>query len=113
MWSAVPAPQGLYDPQREHDACGVAFVAQMSGVRSHDVVHQALTALENVLLPLELSPQGNGEARAREWLERVGLGERLAHLPKQLSGGEQQRVAIARAFVTGAELTVDGGRGAD
>lgn len=63
-----------------------------------------LTALENVLLPLELSPQRDGEARAREWLERVGLGERLAHLPKQLSGGEQQRVAIARAFVTGAEL---------
>lgn len=63
-----------------------------------------LTALENVLLPLELSPQPDGEARAREWLERVGLGERLDHLPKQLSGGEQQRVAIARAFVTGAEL---------
>ncbi len=63
-----------------------------------------LTALENVLLPLELSPQAGAEARARDWLERVGLGERLTHLPKQLSGGEQQRVALARAFVTGAEL---------
>lgn len=63
-----------------------------------------LTALENVLLPLELSPSPGAEARAREWLERVGLGERLEHLPKQLSGGEQQRVALARAFVTGAEL---------
>ncbi len=63
-----------------------------------------LTALENVLLPLELSPSPGAEARAREWLERVGLGERLDHLPKQLSGGEQQRVALARAFVTGAEL---------
>ncbi|QFT84089.1 Lipoprotein-releasing system ATP-binding protein LolD [Halomonas sp. THAF12] len=63
-----------------------------------------LTALENVLLPLELAPDGDAEARARDWLGRVGLGERLDHLPKQLSGGEQQRVALARAFVTGAEL---------
>ncbi|MFN2332716.1 MAG: ABC transporter ATP-binding protein [Halomonas sp.] len=63
-----------------------------------------LTAKENVMLPLELSPQPGTEARAREWLTRVGLGERLDHLPKQLSGGEQQRVALARAFVTGAEL---------
>ncbi|MBB3185825.1 putative ABC transport system ATP-binding protein [Halomonas fontilapidosi] len=63
-----------------------------------------LTALENVLLPLELSPSPDAEDRARDWLTRVGLGERLGHLPKQLSGGEQQRVALARAFVTGAEL---------
>ncbi|MGM1053102.1 MAG: ABC transporter ATP-binding protein [Pseudomonadota bacterium] len=63
-----------------------------------------LTAMENVMLPLELSPQPGTEDRAREWLQRVGLGERLDHLPKQLSGGEQQRVALARAFVTGAEL---------
>ncbi|WP_346799174.1 ABC transporter ATP-binding protein [Halomonas sp. Bachu 37] len=63
-----------------------------------------LNALENVLLPLELSPQAGSEANAREWLTRVGLGERLDHLPKQLSGGEQQRVAIARAFVTSPEL---------
>nr|WP_298250475.1 ATP-binding cassette domain-containing protein [uncultured Halomonas sp.] len=63
-----------------------------------------LTALENVLLPLELSPRADSEQRAREWLARVGLGERLDHLPKQLSGGEQQRVALARAFVVGAEL---------
>ena len=48
MWSATPAPQGLYDPQFEHDACGVAFVAQLSGVKSHEVVAQALTALENM-----------------------------------------------------------------
>ncbi|MGR2739576.1 ABC transporter ATP-binding protein [Billgrantia sp. Q4P2] len=63
-----------------------------------------LTALENVLLPLELSPLPDAAARAHDWLARVGLGERLEHLPKQLSGGEQQRVALARAFVTGAEL---------
>ncbi|ONF43939.1 ABC transporter ATP-binding protein [Marinobacter lutaoensis] len=58
----------------------------------------ALTALENVLLPLELAGQEAPESRARELLERVGLGDRLHHTPRQLSGGEQQRVAIARAF---------------
>jgi putative ABC transport system ATP-binding protein len=59
-----------------------------------------LTALENVLVPLELRGHGgNGaEARARDLLTRVGLGERAHHYPAQLSGGEQQRVAIARAF---------------
>lgn len=63
-----------------------------------------LTALENVLLPLELLSGNDHLARGRDWLTRVGLGERLDHLPKQLSGGEQQRVAVARAFVTGPEL---------
>ncbi|MCL7929568.1 ABC transporter ATP-binding protein [Halomonas llamarensis] len=63
-----------------------------------------LSALENVLLPLELSPRVGATQTAHEWLARVGLGERTAHLPKQLSGGEQQRVAIARAFVTDPEL---------
>jgi putative ABC transport system ATP-binding protein len=60
----------------------------------------ALTALENVMLPLELSGGSGAAARARAVLERVGLGERLGHYPRQLSGGEQQRVAVARAFVT-------------
>jgi putative ABC transport system ATP-binding protein len=59
---------------------------------------QTLTALENVLLPLELRGVGNPEATAIALLERVGLGERLHHRPAQLSGGEQQRVALARAF---------------
>ncbi|WP_280563186.1 ABC transporter ATP-binding protein [Chromohalobacter sp. 48-RD10] len=63
-----------------------------------------LTALENVLLPQELAPSGDDEQRARTWLTRVGLGERLGHLPKQLSGGEQQRVAVARAFVSHPRL---------
>ena len=58
----------------------------------------SLTALENVMLPLELAGANDAAARAKDWLARVGLAARLAHYPKQLSGGEQQRVAIARAF---------------
>lgn len=58
----------------------------------------AMTALENVMLPLELSGAPDARSRARDWLDRVGLGRRTTHYPKQLSGGEQQRVAIARAF---------------
>ncbi len=58
----------------------------------------SLTALENVLLPMELKQQSNALELAREYLERVGLSHRLAHYPANLSGGEQQRVAIARAF---------------
>jgi putative ABC transport system ATP-binding protein len=58
----------------------------------------ALTALENVMLPLELAAAPDAQRQAREWLDRVGLARRLTHYPKQLSGGEQQRVAIARAF---------------
>jgi putative ABC transport system ATP-binding protein len=65
----------------------------------------SLTALENVMLPLELSSQQeNIEEKARQILQRVGLGERLHHYPKHLSGGEQQRVALARAFVTRPKL---------
>lgn len=58
-----------------------------------------LTALENVMLPLELSGRRDARAAATAMLQRVGLGERLGHYPKVLSGGEQQRVALARAFV--------------
>ncbi len=57
-----------------------------------------LTALENVMLPLELAGSSRPREEARAVLDRVGLGERLGHYPRQLSGGEQQRVAIARAF---------------
>jgi len=64
----------------------------------------ALTALENVMLPLELRGDGDAEGPARQVLEQVGLGARLGHYPRQLSGGEQQRVAIARAFVTRPRL---------
>ena len=64
----------------------------------------ALTALENVMLPLELARGADVVTRARKVLERVGLGERLGHYPRQLSGGEQQRVAVARAFVSEPRL---------
>lgn len=60
----------------------------------------ALTALENVLLPLELAGRADARERAAHWLARVGLADRAGHTPRQLSGGEQQRVALARAFAT-------------
>jgi putative ABC transport system ATP-binding protein len=60
----------------------------------------ALTALENVMLPLELAGQRNARAAALDTLSGVGLQHRTAHYPRQLSGGEQQRVALARAFVS-------------
>jgi len=64
----------------------------------------SLTALENVMLPLELSGKNDAESAAKEMLGRVGLAERLHHYPKHLSGGEQQRVALARAFVVRPKL---------
>jgi putative ABC transport system ATP-binding protein len=64
----------------------------------------SLTAIENVLLPLELCGTQNARQIARNALERVGLSHRLRHYPRQLSGGEKQRVAIARAFVGGPSL---------
>jgi putative ABC transport system ATP-binding protein len=63
-----------------------------------------LTALENVMLPLELAGSGNPRTQAIDFLARVGLGKRLRHYPNQLSGGEQQRCAIARAFATRPRL---------
>ena len=64
----------------------------------------SLTALENVMLPLELGNDAAAEPKAKDMLVRVGLGERLHHYPKHLSGGEQQRVALARAFVVRPKL---------
>ncbi|CAM2145612.1 putative ABC transporter ATP-binding protein YbbA [Pararobbsia alpina] len=73
----------------------VGFVFQSFQLMPH------LTALENVMLPLELRGETQDAIeRAKEWLQRVGLGARMSHYPKHLSGGEQQRVALARAFVT-------------
>ncbi|HVY05385.1 MAG TPA: ABC transporter ATP-binding protein [Burkholderiales bacterium] len=64
----------------------------------------AFTALENVMLPLELAGNARARERAAGWLARVGLEARLSHYPRQLSGGEQQRVAIARAFAADPKL---------
>jgi putative ABC transport system ATP-binding protein len=63
-----------------------------------------LTALENVMVPLELRSDRNAESIATQWLQKVGLGARLDHYPAQLSGGEQQRVCIARAFSTSPKI---------
>jgi len=63
-----------------------------------------LTALENVMMPLELKGDKHAQSKAEEMLSKVGLGERFSHYANQLSGGEQQRVAIARAFVTQPKL---------
>lgn len=71
----------------------VGFVFQSFQLLPH------LTALENVMLPLELSGSSNARRAGREMLDTVGLSSRLQHYPKTLSGGEQQRVALARAFV--------------
>lgn len=64
----------------------------------------ALTAIENVMLPLELAGRKDAHAEARQMLARVGLAHRLGHYPKHLSGGEQQRVALARAFAARPKL---------
>ena len=64
----------------------------------------ALSALENILLPLELAGRADARERAAHWLERVGLTARATHTPRQLSGGEQQRIAIARAFATDPQI---------
>ena len=71
----------------------LGFVFQSFQLLSH------LSALENVMLPLELLGRSDARVRAAEMLRRVGLSERLTHYPRTLSGGEQQRVALARAFV--------------
>jgi putative ABC transport system ATP-binding protein len=63
-----------------------------------------LTALENVMVPLELRGEKNVASKAKELLERVGLKDRMHHYPTQLSGGEQQRVAMARAFITSPKI---------
>jgi putative ABC transport system ATP-binding protein len=76
----------------------VSFVFQSFQLLSH------LTALENVLLPAQMSGRKDAKKEAIAWLEKVGLEDRLNHFPKTLSGGEQQRVALARAFITKPDI---------
>ena len=85
--------------QLDEDARAAVRATQVGFVFQSFQLLGNLTALENVMLPLELRGRGDARATATEMLRRVGLGERLKHYPKVLSGGEQQRVALARAFV--------------
>jgi putative ABC transport system ATP-binding protein len=82
----------------DEDACAALRQRLLGFVFQSFQLLPALTALENVMLPLELAGADDAEARAQTWLDRVGLHSRVTHYPRQLSGGEQQRVAIARAF---------------
>ncbi|WP_238377475.1 ABC transporter ATP-binding protein [Oceanospirillum linum] len=92
IWLNDQPLSGLNEEGRARMRQQVGFVFQSFQLLEH------LTALENVMLPLELAGEKNYQAIAQKWLERVGLGQRIKHYPRQLSGGEQQRVAIARAF---------------
>lgn len=83
----------------DEDARAALRARQMGFVFQSFQLLAHLSALENVMLPLELAGRRDARASARDMLERVGLGQRLGHYPKVLSGGEQQRVALARAFV--------------
>ena len=89
--------ESLFDRSEDERA---AFRAQhMAFVFQSFQLLSSLTALENVMLPLELAGANDPRRKATELLKQVGLGDRLNHYPKVLSGGEQQRVALARAFV--------------
>jgi putative ABC transport system ATP-binding protein len=91
------AGQDLFD--RDEDARAALRAQYMGFVFQSFQLLGSLTAIENVMLALELSGRPNPRESARSMLERVGLGQRLNHYPRVLSGGEQQRVALARAFV--------------
>jgi len=88
----------------DQDGCAAMRQRALGFVFQSFQLLPALTALENVMLPLELAAEADAAARARTWLARVGLARRTTHYPRQLSGGEQQRVAIARAFATEPKL---------
>lgn len=101
VWLAGACLSRLNEDQRAQvRARGLGFVFQSFQLLP------SLTALENVALPLELSGARHAAQVAREWLQRVGLGDRAAHYPKHLSGGEQQRVALARAFAPAPALVL-------
>jgi putative ABC transport system ATP-binding protein len=83
----------------DEDARAAVRAAQVGFVFQSFQLLGNLSAIENVMLPLELQGRSDARVRATEMLERVGLGQRLRHYPRVLSGGEQQRVALARAFI--------------
>lgn len=84
----------------DEDGRALVRARNMSFVFQSFQLSPALTALENVMLPLQLTQHADAQALSLEALDQVGLSQRVQHYPKQLSGGEQQRVAIARAFAT-------------
>ncbi len=86
--------------QLDEDGRAAVRATQVGFVFQSFQLLPGLTALENVMLPLELTAQPDARSRAEQQLQQVGLSARQRHLPSQLSGGEQQRVALARAFVT-------------
>ncbi|MDH5327745.1 MAG: ABC transporter ATP-binding protein [Gammaproteobacteria bacterium] len=94
--SVVLDGASLYD--KDEDSRAVLRAQKLGFVFQAFQLLPTLTALENVMLPLEILDQKNARSTALEVLERVGLQDRVSHYPNQLSGGEQQRVAIARAF---------------
>lgn len=96
----------LDQPLQELDEDGRALVraGRVGFVFQAFQLLPGLTALENVMLPLELAGETDARSRAQQQLQEVGLAAREQHLPSQLSGGEQQRVAIARAFVVAPEV---------
>lgn len=96
------AGQSLFN--LDEDGRAALRAAQVGFVFQSFQLLDNLTALENVMLPLELAGRRDALLYAKEVLDRVGLAQRLHHYPKQLSGGEQQRVAIARAFAPGPAL---------
>jgi len=92
--------QGNLFSNLDEDGRAAVRSASMGFVFQSFQLLPSLTALENVMLPLQLKNQSNAKELALEALKKVGLSARVTHYPKQLSGGEQQRVAIARAFAT-------------
>ncbi len=88
----------------DEDACAILRGRLLGFVFQSFQLLPSLTALENVMLPLELAGVAQARTEAEHWLVRVGLAHRLQHYPKHLSGGEQQRVALARAFAPNPKL---------
>ena len=96
----IQVPDARPPTDRDYQVRALGFVFQSFQLLP------SLSAVENVMLPLELAGTPNAGVEAEHWLERVGMSHRLRHYPKHLSGGEQQRVALARAFAPKPKLVL-------